>query len=162
MILAEFQVSMSDPAPISINAAYSGREKRWLTKEGKKFKDALRRVVAEATHATGKWETVVDACYKQLVTVDVVITVFFADLYVSPGSYTASKTLRTPYKKKDASNYLKLIEDAIASGTGIDDSFHMSVTIIKGMDATNPRVEVVYVVYGEQDNRTGQSDQRCD
>lgn len=53
-----------------------------------------------------------------------------------PGPVKVMKkgTPRSPYKKLDASNYIKLIEDGLATATGIDDSLSESISVRKLFD----------------------------
>jgi Holliday junction resolvase RusA-like endonuclease len=52
------------------------------------------------------------------------------------------KSAKRRYKKKDASNYIKLIEDVVAKCVGADDSSTLDYIIKKREDRENPRVEI--------------------
>jgi hypothetical protein len=157
--LTEFWVVLRDPRPISINKAYSGL-KRFLTKDGKHFEDRLKAATALAlsVHPIA-WNHVVDAVYKNGGHIDLTIWLYLDDLkneaWTFGGGMTVPKKnakskkpqLRSPYKKKDGSNYIKLIEDAVVKGTGIDDSAHLDVAVKKREDRLDPRVVLVYQVF---------------
>lgn len=165
--LARLHIVLDDPPPVSVNKLYSGRE-RFLTKAGRRFKDALTEAVARAVTVLdgvetdlGSWKAVVDAVYEQGAHCHLLIRIHFPKLHNRSwkwgGSYTDPKPnpktgktpprkRRSPYQKKDGSNYIKLIEDAVASGTGIDDSANLRVCVEKEEDPNRPRVEVLLTV----------------
>lgn len=157
-LITEFWAVLRDPRPISINKAYSGL-KRFLTREGKHFEDRLKMATARALaiHPLA-WNDVVGAVYKQGGSVDLTIWLYLDDLrneswkvgggMTKPKKGAKSKPEpQSPYKKKDGSNYIKLIEDAVVKGTGIDDSAHLEVAVKKREDRLDPRVVLVYRVY---------------
>lgn len=159
----EFWVVMRDPRPISINKAYSGMGNRFLTKEGRHFEDKLKAATAAALGTQPiMWKHVVDSVYKHGGSIDLTIWLYLDDLRneawsvggsmtvpkkPKPGKKAAKPQPRSPYKKKDGSNYIKLIEDAIVQGTGIDDSAHLDVAVKKREDRLDPRIVLVYKVY---------------
>lgn len=159
----EFWVVMRDPRPISINKAYSGMGNRFLTKEGRHFEDKLKAATAAALDTQPiMWKHVVDNVYKHGGSIDLTIWLYLDDLRneawsvggsmtvpkkPKPGKKAAKPQPRSPYKKKDGSNYIKLIEDAIVQGTGIDDSAHLDVAVKKREDRLDPRIVLVYKVY---------------
>lgn len=151
--VATLHVVLRDPKPISINRAYAvARNRKFLTKEGKEYVAAMKDAASRATqNSEVLWKTVVDSIYKYGGHVALEIVIYFPDLHNSQwnvgGGQTEGGGIRSPYKKKDASNYTKLIEDAIAQGTGIDDSANMDVRTIKRESKTDPRVEVTYKVF---------------
>lgn len=124
--------------PVSINDAYTvfrGRKK--LTKEGTMFKDDLAKVVAQSSF---DWKTAHALVYQYGRGLHLVVTLAFSDLYVKAwkaGRITKTKggAVRSRFKRKDASNYLKLIEDAVVRGSGIDDCNITSACIRKTEDA---------------------------
>jgi Holliday junction resolvase RusA-like endonuclease len=151
VVLVEFTAEMTSPKPISINAAYSSgpHGRRFLTAEGRHFKDALREVVSKATLGlTVSWKDAVDAVYKQGGWVALTIDLYFDDLrnasWKVGGGSTAGGKPRSPYRKVDAPNYEKLISDAIGDATGIDDSCVLRLCINKLEDTKNPRVSIHY------------------
>jgi Holliday junction resolvase RusA-like endonuclease len=145
-----FRAVLRDPSPPSVNHLYfNGPHGRVLTKEGRAFKDAMKDAVAQSI-ATMKWKAAVDEVYGDRGYVVLVIRMYRDKLYNEswkPHSKTGSGNARSPYQKLDATNYAKVIEDAVVLGTGIDDSAHLEVTISKGHDPSDPRVEVDYYVY---------------
>jgi Holliday junction resolvase RusA-like endonuclease len=159
----EFWAVLRDPRPVSINKAYSGVGNRFLTAEGRNFEDKLKAATAAALGTQPiAWKHVVDAVYKQGGHIDLTIWLYMEDLlnraWQVGGSMTVPKKPkagkkaakpqpRSPYQKKDGSNYIKLIEDAVVKGTGIDDSAHLDVAIKKREDRLDPRIVLVYKVY---------------
>lgn len=149
-----FEVVIRDPRPVSVNKLYgpNGLGGVRLKTDGKKFKSALKAAVAQeiTTHGTA-WPVVMDAIYNEGCHVRLKIRLFFEKMHNGSwkpgGSKTKSGNRRSPYQKKDASNYVKIIEDALVEGTGIDDSVHLSVHVAKAEDKDDPRVEVTYEVY---------------
>ena len=136
--------SILDEEPVSINKAYTVfRGEKKLTKAGKAFKDALSQAVSRATF---EWKRAHQTTYQEGGKAELHITLFFPDLYNK--TWTKGGKVKTRYKKKDASNYLKLIEDAVSDGSGIDDCFNLDLHIRKRHSDT-PRVEVVLATYVE-------------
>jgi Holliday junction resolvase RusA-like endonuclease len=151
VLLAELKVDVYE-TPISINKAYSTvRGMRILTKEGKKFEARVTECVARATTQLAvSWKDVIDSVYKHGGSVRLLIELHMPDLlngsWVVGGSTTNSGTQRSPYKKLDGSNYIKLLEDAIVKGTGIDDSCHLETTIRK-IKSADPVIRIIYQVF---------------
>lgn len=146
------EVVLTDPAPISINAAYTTfRNRRILTDEGRAFKDALAEAVSRSSF---EWKTALDTVRQRAGFAELSIALFFKELYNAswrPGGVTKGKgggetRPQNPYQPKDASNYIKLIEDAVVKGSGIDDANTLAVHAYKWFDTT-PRVELIYQVY---------------
>jgi Holliday junction resolvase RusA-like endonuclease len=149
-IAGEFFVELTDPRPLSVNAMYStGRNgRRFLTSAGEAFKDALKTAIVERTQEL-HWKYVVDEVYLRGGYVELEITLYLERLYNKswkPGSKTKGGALQSPYQRVDGTNYIKIIEDAIVLGTGIDDSAHLKLTLSTVEDSKNPRVAVTYVV----------------
>ncbi len=161
--IAFFQVRMYDPPPISINKLYSSSgDRRFLTSAGKKYKSALRDVVARNTmQLEVPWNRVVTSVYEQGAYIELQITLCFDTIrngsWKVGGCMTKPKKRedgtrpkpvpRSPYKKMDATNYVKLIEDAVVLGTGIDDSCHMATSVRKTESPDEQYVEVAYTVF---------------
>ncbi len=147
-VLHWFYVTMSEPKPPTVNHLYRNgyRGQRVLTKEGEAFKAALTRVVVEEC-MTLPWKAAFDAVYLEGAGVRLTIGIHASIFNAAwrPGGLTAKGNLQCPYKKMDASNYVKAIEDAVVQGTGIDDSCHIESTIKKLNDDT-PSVEVSYEI----------------
>jgi len=155
--LFSFTVVLRDPKPPSVNAMYStGRGgTRFLTKEGKAFKDALKSAVSRQLSSLN-WKEAVDEVYLRRGWVHLDIAVYIERLYNgswSPGSRTKPTAgspkgnLRSPYQRVDAGSYDKIIQDAVVLGTGIDDSAHLNYAVSKAEDPDDPRIEVAYYVY---------------
>lgn len=151
--VAHVQAVLRDPAPPSINHLYfNGPHGRVLTSDGRKFKDAMKDAVAQAV-ATKKWKSVIEEVYERRGYVVLVIRLYQERLYNGswkPGSKTSKGNPRSPYQTVDATNYAKIIEDAVVLGTGIDDSAHLEVTIGKAEATGDPRVEIDYYVYSRE------------
>lgn len=77
---------------------------------------------------------------------------FYFDTLVNEGwlkvGRDGKRGAKTVYKKMDAGNRRKLIEDCLADALGLDDSLTMELTLVKAMDPANPRV----VLYLEEVN----------
>lgn len=135
-----------------------GTTQRFLTTEGKAFKDALKDAVVSATQPLD-WKAAIDEVYLRRGYVTVYITVYVEKLYNGswkPGSRTPKGTLGSPYQKLDAGSYDKIIQDAIVLGTGIDDSIHLHYEVTKAEDASDPRIEVQYMVHhGDRTDQPG-------
>lgn len=151
--VAHIRAVLRDPAPPSINHLYyNGPHGRVLSSEGRKFKDAMKDAVAQAT-LTLNWKSVIEEIYGRRGYVVLAIRMYRDRLYNGswkPNSKTGSGNPRSPYQTLDATNYAKVIEDAVVLGTGIDDSAHLEVTIGKGEDQKDPRVEIDYYVYSRE------------
>lgn len=70
--------------------------------------------------------------------------VFYFETLVNEGwlkvGRDGKRGAKTVYKKMDAGNRRKLIEDCLADSLGLDDSLTMELTLVKAMDPKNPRV----------------------
>lgn len=153
VLLSELIVEIREPRPISVNKLYSdSATRRFLTTEGKAFKDALTSVVSRATMIhKPKWKDVVGAIYKQGARVDLTLKLWLEDVYNPAwevgGGTTDGGNLRCPYKKKDLDSYLKLISDSVVKGTGIDDACNLDLHLSKREDKLDPRIVVIHRVY---------------
>ena len=151
-VLYEFSLTIRDPRPVSVNKLYgnTGMGGRRLTAAGRKFKDALTRETATLlTIQDPPWNAAIDAVYNQgaYVMLDITLhTKVLNGTWKKGGSLTKKKNRRSPYQLLDASNYVKIIEDALVDGTGIDDSAHLSVRVTKLEDRKDPRIEISYQV----------------
>lgn len=138
---------MEDPPPVSINKMYTTyRGKRALTKKGEKYRDGLASLVARSTL---NWKKAHEMVYKQGGKATLLVRLYFPDLTNSawrPGSKTASGAPQQPHRTQDVSNYIKLIEDSVVHGSGIDDCNNIVVIAAKYQDRIRPRTEVIYVV----------------
>ncbi len=146
--LAEF--TLEHPGiGVSVNKLYGHRGARvFLTNAGRSYKDGLRDAVAKRL-AELSWAPIIEEFYQYggRVTLDITL---FADLtnptWKVGGGSTKGGARRSPYRKFDASNYVKLIEDAISEATGIDDSAIMDHETRK-RQSMDPRVLITYRVH---------------
>ena len=111
MVLTEINLTL--PLPPSVNKAYvttrSGR--RILSAAGKEYKRVVASKVAE--HCASRPETVFSEVPLSL----------SIDLHLATENKGWSKgTAKTRYKRIDASNRVKLLEDAFFEVLGVDDS----------------------------------------
>lgn len=147
-VVYSFYVTLSEPAPPSVNHLYRNgyRGKRVLTKEGEAFKAALTMAVVNEC-MTLPWKAAVEEVYERAAGVRLTIGLH-TKLYNAawqPKGKTRKGSRQCPYKTLDGTNYIKVIEDGVVQGTGIDDACHVSVTIEK-IDSTQPLVEVAYEI----------------
>ena len=109
------------------------RGKRVLSKQGIAFKSALTAAVAEECMRR-RWKLAVDEIYARSGHVEVHISVhkkIFNESW-KPKGKTKKGARQSPYKKLDATSYIKAIELAVVDGTGIDDSAHLMFVTHKG------------------------------
>jgi hypothetical protein len=136
-----------DPAPISINDLYTTfRGKRVLTSAGRSYRDALASTVARSTT---EWKKGIEAVYEKRGEAFLVVGIYFKDLKNhswKAGARTPSGSLQEPRKKQDSANYLKLVEDAVVRGSGIDDCNNTAHLLLKLEDEKKPRTEFIYMV----------------
>lgn len=146
-VLHSFSVALTDPAPPSVNRLYTNgyRGRKMLSKEGVAFKAALVRAVA-AEIGIMQWPKAIDAVYigHAWIRLTIVIRGNYLNKSWKPGKLTPKSGPSSPYQKVDASNYVKIIEDAVAEATGIDDSAHFDVPVSKREGP--PGVELAYEV----------------
>jgi hypothetical protein len=156
MILHSFTVVLRSPRPPSVNALYSTGHggARFLTAAGRAFKDALKDAVLRQTSLL-PWSEAVDQVYVNKAQVELDVRLYLSAVYNKswkPGGRTKptegapNGNRQSPYKKVDAGSYDKVIQDAVALGTGIDDSAHMYYSVTKLEDREDPRIEVDYRV----------------
>ena len=135
------------PAPVSVNNLYTHfRGKKNLTKAGRAYRDGLASAVAQSST---EWKTAVDRVYQEGRAATLLVGLYFQNLQNGswkPGIRTASGALSEPRKKQDSANYLKVIEDAVAQGSGIDDCNNTQHLVLKLEDSLRPRTEVIYLV----------------
>ncbi len=147
VFLLDFTPGPMDPPIPSINEAYTNgpHGRRILSKAGASFKAALTREVVGIISQLA-WKEAVDAVYLHKARVKFSLHIWMPCINASwkPGAKTKTG-LQSPYKKKDVGNYLKIVEDAVAEATGIDDSAHFELTIRKD-DAPDIRLQVFYEV----------------
>lgn len=138
---------MENPAPVSVNHLYATyRGNKVLTKEGRAYRDGLSAVIARSSN---EWKIAVDDVYQKGRGAVLVIGLYFetlANASWQPGNRTKSGKLQEPRKTQDSANYIKIIEDAVKSGCGIDDCNNMVHLVYKAEDKLRPRTEVIYIV----------------
>ncbi len=151
-ILHSFYAMLIEPAPPSSNHLYrrgfAGR--MVLSKEGQAFKGALAAEVVRATSLL-PWKDALEDVYHRAARVRVLTALHSEEVLNSswkPGRKTKTGNIVSPFKKWDGPNYAKAIDDAIAEGTGIDDSAHFDSRILKVPD-TSSYTEVWYEIYQE-------------
>lgn len=159
--IASFRVVFDEAEPISINKAYcrgmGGRVT--LSAEGRAFKAKLSSAVS--TSLPWDWGTVVDRAFSLPCYVELRVTLLFPDFRTKAWAQAVKKAAKggserittLPYQKKDGSNYLKLIEDAVSEATGIDDSFHLDVHVAKNMGVPG-MIVIDYKVWPVMDGGT--------
>lgn len=139
---------MEEPRPVSVNELYTVfRGKKNLTKAGAAYRDGLAQVVARSSF---NWKRAHDMVYQEGDGATLLVTLFFehlANKSWKPGARTKSGASQEPRKVQDASNYLKIIEDAVAKGCGINDCNNINICICKVEDALRPRTELIYIVH---------------
>lgn len=130
--------------PISVNHAYTVfRGRKHLTKAGKSFKAQVTKAVAGCTT---DWRTahalVLEEGHNLRLTIHLGLPDLQNKTYGVPGG--AQHRLR----KVDSSNYIKLLEDAISAGSGLDDRYHTEVSITK-VHADEPYIHIfLEVIHG--------------
>lgn len=141
-------VVITDPQPISVNNLYSTfRGKKHLTKAGEAYRDALASAVARSTH---DWKSAHRLVYQEGGGATLLLALYFEKLKNEawkPNRKTEKGGLSQPHKKQDSSNYMKIIEDGVARGCGIDDCNNINHLIHKGEDPARPRTELIYIVH---------------
>lgn len=133
--------------PVSINKLYtSWNGKRILTAAGKAFRDGLARAVSMSTPT---WKNGLDAVYQEGRGATLLVGLYIESLYNAswlPGQRTGSGELQQPFKVQDSGNYIKIIEDAVKKGCGIDDCNNLNHLVYKCEDKLRPRTEVTYII----------------
>lgn len=120
--------------PVSTNKLYSGAGKRYLSKKGQAYKDEVISLLSGEISLSGwpdyGWKDFHEAFHAHGGSAHLEITLFMADFYNpkwKQGELVELKNgYRSPYKVKDTTNYVKLLEDAVSRATGIDDSCTVS------------------------------------
>jgi hypothetical protein len=139
---------MEDPQPVSINELYTTyRGKKNLTAKGRAYRDGMAQVVARSSM---DWKRAHDMVYQRGGGATLLVALYFAELNNKswkPGGKTKKGLLSEPRKVQDASNYIKIIEDGVAQGCGINDCNNISVLATKAEDKLRPRTELIYIVH---------------
>lgn len=134
---------------VSVNRLYGNQgARKFLTKEGATFKSELVNAVSKMILPL-QWPAVMEEVYCNEAWVRFHLTIY-ADIrnptWRPGGGSTKGGNRRSPMRKVDASNYLKLIEDSVAEAVGIDDSVNLDITIRK-RQSVEPRIIVKYEVF---------------
>lgn len=142
-----------DGAPESVNHMYSRgpHGNTFLKKAGQAFKDRAQSAVVRACQGKD-WGRASTQIYEEGGWAELWIELRLPGLHNrswKPGPIVMlSKSPRAPYQRLDGSNYIKLLEDAVARGTGIDDSLTRAVHVTKNFDwAGAPEVEITYQLW---------------
>lgn len=137
---------LDDVTPISINKAYTvARGRLILTREGKRFKDDVTRTLVSRVGSMN-WKAMEYMVYEEG---GFLITKFWLGFEGlqnkswKPGKQTSTGQPSPPYRKKDVSNYIKLLEDALSKASGIDDANTLGVSAYKvtGMDFVGVEIQ---------------------
>lgn len=104
-----------------------------LTKEGKRFKDQVTKALAQNVDPM-VWKELEYYVYEEGGFLVTGFWLGFTDIWNQswyPGRLTKDGKPSAPYRRKDASNYIKLLEDAVTKATGIDDANTLGVSAYK-------------------------------
>ncbi len=163
----EYFVEVDEEGLVSTNKLYSTfRGKRNLNNRGKAVKARIMHATNTATMQLldngVEWSTALKAIYAEGYHVVLLIDLYwermlngswkFGGSLTKPKRHKKTGEMRgggnpqSPYQKKDATNYIKLIEDAVAQATGIDDSAHLLVAVMKHEDP-HERVAITYRIH---------------
>lgn len=147
-------------APISVNKAYTTgmHGQRVLTAEGVDFKAAVQaEVVSWTMDQCPNWQEVIEQVYTGGHVVNLVLDFHVApkrlfNMSWKPGSQTPSGRPSAPLKMFDISNLIKLLEDAISSATGIDDSCTTALAAYKSVAGEQGEgVRIQYMVLSDDE-----------
>jgi len=138
---------MENPPPVSVNELYSVfRGKKNLTTKGKAYRDGLAQVVARSSF---DWKRAHTMVYQEGGGATLLVTLYFEQLRNKswkPGAKTETGLPSEPRKVQDASNYIKIIEDGVAKGGGINDCNNINILVMKAEDPLRPRTELIYLI----------------
>ncbi len=139
---------MEEPQPISVNELYTVfHGKKNLNAKGKAYRDGISQVVARSSM---DWKRAHDMVYQGGGGATLLVALYFKSLRNGswkPGGKTEKGLLSEPRKVQDASNYIKIVEDGVAQGCGINDCNNISVLVTKAEDQLRPRTELIYIVH---------------
>ena len=142
-------VALTDPQPVSVNRLYrNGKHagEKVLTREGAAYKDGLSKAM---TRASFEWKKAIDLVYQEGRGATLLVVLYFEQLRNKswkPGARTETGNLQNPFLIRDASNYIKVIEDGVSEGIGINDCNNTNILIAKAEDPRRPRTELAYIV----------------
>lgn len=139
---------MEYPQPVSVNELYTNGKygQKVLTSAGRAYKDGLCAAVSRSSF---EWKRGIDMVYQEGAGATLLVVLYFEQLWNKswkPGSVTESGSPKQPRTVKDASNYIKIVEDGVAEGTGINDCNNINILVSKVEDKVRPRTELVYIV----------------
>lgn len=138
---------MEDPPPVSVNELYTVfRGKKNLTSKGRAYRDGLAKVVARSSF---EWKRAHAMVYQEGGGATLLVALYFEQLRNKswkPGGKTEKGLPSEPRKVQDASNYIKIIEDGVAKGGGINDCNNLNIMVMKAEDALRPRTELIYLI----------------
>jgi hypothetical protein len=140
-LITRFTVVYAELEPISVNAAYTTfRGRQHLTAEGKAFKAGLSAAVARELPVD--WGFYANRIFETRAWVRLEIGIH-RNILVKSWEPSPREKRQMPYQRLDGPNYQKLIEDAVAHATGIDDCAHLSVSVFKEQSA-DPFISITY------------------
>lgn len=139
---------MEYPQPVSVNELYTTgmHGQKVLTAAGRAYKDGLSSAVARSSF---EWKRAIEMVYQGGAGATLLVNLYFEQFWNqswTPGGVTKKGNLQQPRLVKDASNYIKIVEDGVAEGTGINDCNNTNILVSKYEDQKRPRTELVYIV----------------
>lgn len=150
-----------DEDPPSANELYTThRGKRILTSKGRRFHSQASELIRRRTELDPEWSPAVELFHRfgGWVELSIGLTLPASEVLNSTwlksrGELTRTEkgTLRIPYQRRDTSNMTKVVEDAVAIGTGIDDAAHASVHVYR-LVGKKTSVHVSYLLVFAIDN----------
>lgn len=112
------------PMPPSVNALYFTKgSRRILTTEGRIYKDSIKEMMANIAAKQHSYDITLEN-----IRLSVSYDFFFKN--IESKSWKAGKS-KNRFRKIDISNRVKVLEDGIVEGLGIDDTQFMQVNLIK-------------------------------
>lgn len=142
-------------APVSVNHLYSQNAagRRFLTTEGKAFKDLTKSMISRACSVSKTWGRASTEVYERGGYTRLEIWLALPGMRnkswkAGPIVRTPSGSPRSPYKMLDGHNYVKIVADAVKEGTGIDDSLLQGSSEDKLLDWSGPpEVRITFQVW---------------
>ena len=126
-------VALELPLPPTVNKAYFQKGKRKvLTSAARAFKEDVKRTVSQQLALRP------DLAQLDSVPLVLILEVYFESIINKGWLEGKAKSL---FKKLDASNRIKLLEDALCGALGIDDKQYMTVMVCKHQHAGRPVVK---------------------
>jgi Holliday junction resolvase RusA-like endonuclease len=123
------------PMPPSVNSLYFTKGgKRILTTEGRVYKDSIKQLMADIGSKQSEHDIVMD-------NIKLSITYDFYFKGVETKSWHTGKS-KNRFRKVDISNRVKVLEDGLVEGLGIDDTQFMRVNITKNNTNDDEYVDI--------------------